>query len=1222
MGGTAEPRIQGRSLKVGLAVISIAALFWGTSGPPVAAVMAPLPSPVSPALGAPVADATFIDINPDNLGPYPGQTAVGIPDCSAPCESGRDGGRVHNLSTVPGDASTYFAASEVGGLFKSTNGGTAWFHLDGYLPGTAWDVAAAPGGQRVVATSFNEGRLDLASVLQVSTDGGTTWTGRLPAAPAGCSTNRAAQPSAFGIALRPGANDVLVGTNCGLARSADGGDNWTRFDPTSTGSPSSVWDVVSLPGGRSYACGDDGLLVSPTGAEGSWTQLAHPNPGASFCSIAVSPEESNVVFAMFAFPTSYGDVFGAGTGDLYQGVVAFNPSTGAATGVTWLKLQNPDVLIGVKSRLPFVVTNDRSTGYDVWAGIGNVVRGTCATPATLPSPTTLRCSSWSATYTDRNGQLPQQAHGDSGDMTFDPTLSVDACPIHYSSDGGIYYNARANDPTTCHDPLFQGANSGLHAFMLWDMEVVNLPGSDAEDLYFGTQDNGLYYTADAGAAGPSWAHKIGGDTYDFAADATEVAASTNGGEIMAGDAGFVNMTLAAPGGTIKTNLNNPALDIPEFIAAAGGGRFMTAVRLATSWNGSPIPVGVFDTTDIANAPFQTPLGTWTSPRSPCHIKLGAGASGPQPYVLAGRCFWPDSGARSAFAADELWTYREVSPGVSGWVEIPVPPKQPGDPIQAGAGFGLIAVDPANANRLYASVVRDGAPRMMRSTDGGTSWTFDAGLTDLMLGGGTFIDYPAVTGDGIFPYLQPQFVAFDPFDADILVAGGASSGVFLSSDAGLTWSLLSDPFTPGASGTPHLPRPQFASFDHDMAGTVRVYLGTGRGIWRVDLPAADLSITKSDAPDPAFAGEQLTYTVTVANSGPTSATGVTVVDRLPSDADFDASSAPCVESPAGTLTCSVGTLLAGSQTSFTVTVDLPADLVYANGGPKSIVNSATVSGFQLDPNPSNNSTTATTLVKAKADLAIVSFVALSPPTAVVIGDPVQLTLRKVVANLGPSSPIDVAVSRSATAPAGSSVSPTSSSTTASAVAMGTPRTIDETFTITCGTPGLNTFAFANSIAPADSDDIDPDASNNVAATTVTVDCMVPVAINIQPGGFPNSLNLNGQATVAVLTTEAGEYGLPLAFDATTIDPLSVRFGPASVLAGPSGGATEIHGAGHIEDARELNEKTRDHDLDMVLHFRVADSGLTLADVEACVIGTFTTAAGTFTFYGCDSVNMTP
>ena len=68
-------------------------------------------TPQVPVAAAPVQDVTFVDINPDNVGPYPGQPAAGIPDCSAPCESGRDGGRVHNLSDVPGDASTYFAAS-------------------------------------------------------------------------------------------------------------------------------------------------------------------------------------------------------------------------------------------------------------------------------------------------------------------------------------------------------------------------------------------------------------------------------------------------------------------------------------------------------------------------------------------------------------------------------------------------------------------------------------------------------------------------------------------------------------------------------------------------------------------------------------------------------------------------------------------------------------------------------------------------------------------------------------------------------------------------------------------------------------------------------------------------------------------------------------------------------------------------------------------------------
>jgi len=116
----------------------------------------------------------FFDITPDNDGPMAGQPAIGVPDCPDPYASGRNGGRVNGLVGVPGDANTYFAASEVGGLFKSGNGGASWKHLDGHVPATTWDVAVAPGGQRVYATSFYDGRRVPLTGLEMSTDGGTT----------------------------------------------------------------------------------------------------------------------------------------------------------------------------------------------------------------------------------------------------------------------------------------------------------------------------------------------------------------------------------------------------------------------------------------------------------------------------------------------------------------------------------------------------------------------------------------------------------------------------------------------------------------------------------------------------------------------------------------------------------------------------------------------------------------------------------------------------------------------------------------------------------------------------------------------------------------------------------------------------------------------------------------------------------------------------------------
>jgi hypothetical protein len=133
----------------------------------------------------------------------------------------------------------------------------------------------------------------------------------------------------------------------------------------------------------------------------------------------------------------------------------------------------------------------------------------------------------------------------------------------------------------------------------------------------------------------------------------------------------------------------------------------------------------------------------------------------------------------------------------------------------------------------------------------------------------------------------------------------------------------------------------------------------------------------------------------------------------------------------------------------------------------------------------------------------------------------------------------------------------------------------------------------------------------------------VTINIKPGSDPNSINLkgNGVITVAVLTTEAGEYGLPLAFDATTIDPLSVRFGPAGLVFDETGGAFESHGRGHLEDAFELDEVTKDGDTDMVLHFKTKETGIGPGDTEACVKGEWVDDMGmTHKFFGCDAIRI--
>jgi hypothetical protein len=265
----------------------------------------------------------------------------------------------------------------------------------------------------------------------------------------------------------------------------------------------------------------------------------------------------------------------------------------------------------------------------------------------------------------------------------------------------------------------------------------------------------------------------------------------------------------------------------------------------------------------------------------------------------------------------------------------------------------------------------------------------------------------------------------------------------------------------------------------------------------------------------------------------------------------------------------------------------------------------------------------TLVVASGDLAIVSFEAVDPPSGVLLGQPVVVTLRKVIANYGPSTPMDAALTRTATAPVGSTVAPTLSVSVEAALAPDAPRTVSEPFTLTCDEAGTQVFVFTNEIQPLHAEDGDPIPGNNTATVEVAIDCVVPAVVNIKPGSDPNSINLRnkGVIPIAVLTTEAGEYGTPVGFDATLIDPLSVRFGPYDEVWAETGGAFEAHDRGHIEDSLELDETTRDGDLDMVLHFDTQETDLAYGDERACAKGIWRDGEGNVhTFFGCDAVRI--
>jgi uncharacterized repeat protein (TIGR01451 family) len=123
--------------------------------------------------------------------------------------------------------------------------------------------------------------------------------------------------------------------------------------------------------------------------------------------------------------------------------------------------------------------------------------------------------------------------------------------------------------------------------------------------------------------------------------------------------------------------------------------------------------------------------------------------------------------------------------------------------------------------------------------------------------------------------------------------------------------------------------------------------------------ADLSISKT-GPASAERFEVLSYTVTVNNSGPSSATNTVMTDTLPAGLIFSAITAPSgwsCATPAvgsgGTISCSRNEFAPAASASFSIDATAVLD------GP--ITNIATVSSSDGDANTTNNSSSATTAV---------------------------------------------------------------------------------------------------------------------------------------------------------------------------------------------------------------------------------------------------------------------
>jgi uncharacterized repeat protein (TIGR01451 family) len=258
------------------------------------------------------------------------------------------------------------------------------------------------------------------------------------------------------------------------------------------------------------------------------------------------------------------------------------------------------------------------------------------------------------------------------------------------------------------------------------------------------------------------------------------------------------------------------------------------------------------------------------------------------------------------------------------------------------------------------------------------------------------------------------------------------------------------------------------------------------VTRSGIPeSADLSITKTDSPDPVVAGNDLTYTITVSNAGPSDAQNVQVTDVLPSEltgAKFCVT-AGCDPATGASWTSpySIGTLAANNSVVIKIIAKVKAD---TTGGTERISNTASVSSPTSDPDTADRTATAKTDVTASADLSITK---TDSPDPVHIGQ--KLTYTITVTNNGPDQATGVTLQDDFPKTTGfGSVSSTqgscSRSKTRVTCILGTMAS-GSTATVTLVVKPTQKGTITNTVTVSATSPADPNTANNTATQTTLV-----------------------------------------------------------------------------------------------------------------------------------------
>jgi hypothetical protein len=691
----------------------------------------------------------------------------------------RWGGRTVALAVHPRTPDEVIAASASGGLFKTTDGGNTWRHLDNLPVTSMMDVKYNHiFFNKVIATCLVDTDTSHTMGIWLSDDRGETWRQVRPPVVMtsfGTPSRYNSRFSAYGISFD--VNGVAyVGTDYGIATGKSGHNVWehsvhdSRMPVSPDKTQNAVYSVSAFGSGK--------LVIGAKSGVYYCNDMYLRKPFRRSASTIVFDNQATHGIARSPFSEK-------------DFMITPNPNQLFVTTDTALNfLEKTMPPFDRTSRGPVIamVRNPTIAGYvDVYVHKVKWWKKTC-------SKDELRvfAKAWEEMAVEHDDM---NAFGLVGDEV-----------RYMGTDGGVFKKISENRWRCV--GMGRGGYNALQAYQVWGQRVLR-PGTTTPlrtDYYFGTQDNNLWSSSDAGA---TWPHDGGieGGGFDgprVVADATSknvVSINNSNGNNQFSGPNFSNMSVwrdpGVPRGNPKYAGNGIYLqfffdtltnDIRVMETNNNGDSWREASRIRgyRLWQNEKASHDTAFTFYMPYAralPFTNGFSNVGLLRLQKKVRTDGSLMG---YVLRNMDTVRSMGSLMVYPADFAW------------------------PVVYGFDY----------NDAYKLLAPDVENKVMKwSLDGGMTWTPDHNLTRL------------ITENGRYIFCESPFVfsvwtvSFNPSNSRQIAIGTKDAGIVYTTNGGINWCRL--------AGSKQIPHITSIWWDFDGSALVSSY---GRGIWRVNFPA--------------------------------------------------------------------------------------------------------------------------------------------------------------------------------------------------------------------------------------------------------------------------------------------------------------------------------------------------------------------------------------------------